>query len=268
VSVLEMTIADGVALLRLNRPEVRNAINPEMMVRLADAWTSIEHDGDVKVSVLTGAGPVFSSGGDLKTLIPLLTRARPPADEWDERLLAEQRTLVNTALLRTSDIRKPVISAINGLCYAGGLELMLGTDMRIAASDARFALPEVQRGLIPAGGSVVRLPRQIPRSIAMEMLLGGTSISAERAHQVGLVNALTVASSVVPEAIEFGRRLAANGPLAVRQIQEVIAATAGIPLDEAFRTEDQAARVVMRSEDAREGAQAFAERRTPRFTGR
>ena len=263
-----MTVQDGVAVLTMNRPDKRNAINPEMMVRLADAWTRVREDDTIRVSLLTGAGSEsFCAGGDLKTLVPLLTRARPAADEWDERLLADQRNVMNTAMLRMDDFPKPIIAAVNGLCFAGGMELMLATDLRVSAESARFALTEVQRGLIPGGGSVARLPRQVPTAVAMEFLIVGEPVSAQRAYQVGLLNALVPAGEELSLATTMAARIARNAPLAVHAVKSVGAASVDVSLTEAFRLEDDAVRTIMRSADAKEGARAFAERRPPAFRG-
>jgi enoyl-CoA hydratase len=269
MSVLDVEVSDGIAVLTMNRPDKRNAIDPEMMVRLADGWTRVREDDALRVAVLTGAGTdTFCAGGDLRTLIPLLTRARPAADEWDERLLQDQRGVVNTAMLRVADFPKPIIAAVNGLCLAGGMELMLATDLRVAAEHTELALTEVQRGLIPGGGSVARLPRQVPAAVAMELLMVGDRLPASRAYDVGLLNAVVPGDQVLPRALTLARRIAANAPLAVREVKAVCLASPGLPLAEAFALEDDAVRRVMRSEDAKEGARAFAERREPNFTGR
>lgn len=268
MTVLDIEIAEHIAVIRLNRPEKRNAINPEMMVRLADAWTRVREDDNIRVAVLAAAGDgAFCAGGDLKTLIPLLTRARPAEDEWDERLLADQRGIMNGAMLRTTDFPKPIVCAIEGLCVAGGMELMLATDLRVASVGVSLALTEVQRGLIPGGGSVARLPRQAPTAVAMEILLLGEPMSAERAHQVGLVNRLVSPGHALEEAMNLASRIAANAPLAVHAVKRVGGASPGLTLDEAFRLEDEASRSVMRSADAKEGARAFVQRRAPHFVG-
>lgn len=267
--VLDLAVADHVATITLNRPDRHNAFDPETVVRLADAWTAVEHDDEVRAVVLASAGDgTFCAGGDLKRLVPLLTRARPAEDEWDERLLADQKTIMNQALLRRSAFGKPIIAAVQGRCLAGGTELVLATDLRVASRSATFALTEVQRGLIPGGGSVARLPRQVPRAVAMEMLLVGEPITAQRAYDLGLVNELVDPGRALERATEIARRIAANAPLAVREAKRVAAASPDLPLEDALALEDGATRTIMRSDDAREGARAFGERRPPRFTGR
>lgn len=259
---------DGIAYVIFNRPEVRNAWNPEVMVRLAEAWRDFAQDDEARVAIVTGAGDkAFSVGADLGHLIPVLTGARPPQDEWDRRVL-EDRTLTDPALLRGFPMYKPVIAAVNGYCLAGGMELLQGTDIRIAAEHAEFGLSEAKRALVPAGGSMVRLARQIPYCKAMEILLTGDRISAQEAHRIGLVNYVVPAEEVLPTAEKFARTIAANGPLAVRKIKEAVLRTSGVPLRDAYKIETECTTEVMRSEDAKEGPRAFMEKREPRYTGR
>ena len=172
---------EAVLLLTLNRPAARNAITPEMICRLADAFEAAATDQHVRAIVLTGAGDrAFCSGGDLRTTLPLLTGARPPSDEWDRRVLDDPAVLARSAL-RECGFAKPVIAAVNGACLAGGMETMLATDIRIAADHAVFGLPEVAHGLIPFAGAAVRLPQQMPYAAAMQMMLTGESIDAASA---------------------------------------------------------------------------------------
>ncbi len=172
----------------MNRPEVHNSLNPEMLVSLAAAWKEIESDDAVRATIVTGAGKVaFSAGADLGKLIPLFTGARKPEDEWDSKLLAD-RKIGDIALLRGYDMDKPVISAVNGFCIAGGMEFIQGTDLRVASENASFGLQEVKWAIIPAAGSLARLQRQIPYCKAMEILLTGNRIDAQEAWRLGLVN--------------------------------------------------------------------------------
>ncbi len=258
---------DGIAYVTFNRPDVHNAWNPEVMVRLADAWKEFGEDDALRVAIITGAGDkAFSVGADLGHLIPVLTGARPPQDEWDERVLSDRR-LTMYALLRGFRMYKPVIAAINGFCLAGGMELLQGTDIRIAADHASFGLSEPKRGLVPAGGSMVRLARQIPYSKAMEILLTGDRIPADEAYRIGFVNYVVPAAEVMPLAEKFARTIAENGPIAVRKIKEAVLRTSGVPLDEAYKIELECSSDVMRSKDAIEGPRAFMEKRKPEYTG-
>ncbi len=259
---------DQIARITLNRPDVHNALDAEMVVRLADAWKDFATDDSLRVAIITGAGErAFSAGADLRKLIPLMSGAREPEDEWDRRFM-ENRGLVNTALLRRFDLYKPVIAAINGFCLAGGTELIQATDIRIAAEHSTFGLTEVKRAIVPGAGSMVRLPRQVPFCKAMEVLLVGDSMTAGEAHRIGLVNYVVPAGEVIPTAEGFARKIAENGPLAVQKIKETVLKALGRPTEEGYALEDEATRFIIRTEDAREGPRAFAEKRPPRYVGR
>ena len=258
---------DGIAYLTFNRPERRNAISPELMVRLGEAWLDFRDDPDARVAILTGAGDTaFCAGGDLQLLMPLFTGARAPEDEWDHRLLANLDK-VPVALLKPFELYKPIVAAVNGYALAGGCELLQATDIRVASTNASFGLSEVQRGLVPGGGSMVRLARQVPHCKAMEILLLGDRMSAEEAHRIGLVNEVVAPEDLLPRAEEIARRLAKNGPLAVQKVKEAVLRTSGVPLDRAYEIENECSAVVMASEDAREGPRAFMEKREPVFRG-
>jgi enoyl-CoA hydratase len=257
-----------VAYVTLNRPEVHNAMDAEVVIRLAEAWQDFAADDSLRVAIITGAGDkAFSSGFDLRKLIPLMGGSRQPEDAWDHKLLANRR-LTNIALLRGFELYKPVVAAINGFCLAGGTELIQASDIRIAVQHATFGLTEVKRGIIPGGGSMVRLPRQVSFCKAMEILLVGDAISAEEAHRIGLVNYVVSPDRLMATAEEFARKIAENGPLAVRKIKETVLKALGRPMEDGHALEDEAVRVIMRSEDAREGPRAFAEKRKPRYLGR
>jgi enoyl-CoA hydratase/carnithine racemase len=257
-----------VAYVTFNRPEVHNSFNPETIVRLAEAWQQINRDDEIRAAIVTGAGKVaFSAGADLGRLIPLFTGARKPEDEWDQKLLADRKQ-GDVALLRNFDVDKPVIAAVNGFCIAGGMELIQATDLRVASENASFGLQEVKWAIIPAAGSLARLQRQIPYCKAMEILLTGNRIDAQEAWRVGLVNYVVPQEQLLAKAEELATTIAANGPLAVRKIKEAVRRTSGRPLEEAFTIENQIAREVMRSEDAKEGPRAFMEKRKPNYKGR
>lgn len=259
----------GIVVLTFNRPERRNAFTPELMIRLAEAWVDFRDDDALRVAILTGAGQqAFSAGGDLGRLLPLLTGARQPDDEWDRRFLADSARIMGTALLRPFELYKPIVAAVNGFALAGGTEILQATDIRVASSDAWFGLSEVQRGLVPGGGSMVRLPRQMPWCKAMEVLLTGDRIPARDALAFGFVNEVVAPDRVLPRALEFAERLARNAPLALRAIKETAIRTSGLPLEEAFRIELELSWPVARSQDAREGPRAFMEKREPVFQGR
>ncbi len=264
---LQFTIDDGIAVVTLDRPAKLNSLDPELVCRLADAWDAIAADPGVRVAIVTGAGErAFCTGADLGRLIPLFTRARPADDEWDERLLAD-RTLLDRALLRRTDFTVPVIAAVRGFALAGGTELMLGADLRVVADDSEFGLTEVTRGIIPAGGGLSRLARQVSWARAAEIVLVGDRIDARTALEIGLVNRVVESDEVMAVAMELAQRMARNGPLAMRAAKEVMVTSNGMPFDEAFAVESRVAGRVMKSSDAVEGPRAFIEKREPRFTG-
>jgi len=261
-------VRDHIARMTLNRPQVHNSMNPELVVELSEAWERVNADDEIRTVIVTGAGDkAFCAGADLGRLIPLTTGARQPEDEWDHKLVANKR-YIGMSLLREYDVFKPIIAAVNGFCIAGGMELMQATDLRVAAEHASFGLQEVKWALIPAGGSIPRLPRQMPFCNAMEILLTGNRISAAEALRLGLINYVVPAAQVMAKAEELAATIAANGPLAVRKIKEAVLRCVGRPLSEGFKIENEIAREVFSSEDAREGPRAFLEKRKPHYTGR
>lgn len=259
---------DGIAYLTFNRPERRNAFSPEVICRLADAWQDYAADDALRVAIITGAGDkAFSAGADLGRLTPLMSGARQPEDEWDRRLLSNSK-LGQIATLRGFPLYKPIISAINGFCLAGGCELIQATDIRIAVESAIFALTEVKWSLMPFAGSMVRLPRQIGFSKAMEIMLIGDMFDAQEAHRIGLINYVVPPDQLMSKAEELARKIAANGPVAVRKIKETVLRALSVSLEEGFEIENENARLVLATEDAKEGPRAFVEKRKPRYTGR
>ena len=247
---------DGpVAVVTLDRPEAHNALTVHMLRRLAEASDAARRDLDVRAVVLTGAGDrAFCAGGDLAELIPRLTGG-------------ELEILIPDPTKRfLSELFTPVVAAVNGICLAGGLEILLGTDLRIVAEHAIFGLPEVRWGIVPGGGSHVRLPQQVPWPIAMQLLLTGQPVDAHRAHQVGLVNEVLPAGQVFDRARELATAIAANAPVAVRTAKEI--AVRALGNGPRFALEHALNERVLRTEDAREGPRAFTERRGPNYRGR
>jgi enoyl-CoA hydratase len=260
-------IGDGVAEVTLNRPQKMNALTPEMICRMADAWDTIQADLSVRVAILTSAGDrAFSAGADLGRLTTLLTRARDPEDEWDERLRAEPK-LLNRAMLRGTDMTTPVIAAARGAVVGGGMELLLACDLRVVGEDSTLGLTEVKRGLIPAAGGVARVSRQVSAAHAAEILLVGEKIDAATAYRMGLVNRVAPNDQVLEVARDVAAEMSKNGPLAMRAAKEAMVRSSGVPLGEAFAIEDELIKSVLRSQDAREGSRAFMEKRRPAFTG-
>ncbi len=260
---------DGhIATITINRPAKLNAFDPETIVRLAGAWDEVERNDNVRVAIITGAGDKsFSIGADFNRLTPLGTGARPPEDEWDRKFL-EPGTGDRAMLRHGHALTKPLIAAINGFCFAGALEFMTATDIRVASESASFALQEARWALVPARGGLARLPRQIPQCRAIEMMLTGSRFTAAEALAMGLVNYVVPAEQVIPKAREIAETIAANGPLAIRLIKDAVARAAGRPLAEAYVIEDEIFAKVMRSEDAREGPRSFLEKRKPVYKGR
>ena len=247
----------GIAVITINRPEKRNALDAEHYQALSEAWTRVRDDDAIRVAVVTGAGDkVFSAGADLKSWIGRKV-------EMSEMWQTQKGMLLNRGL----EIWKPVIAAINGHCLAGGMTLMLATDLRVTAEHATFALSEVKRGIIAANGGTQRLPQQLPHAIAMEMLLIGDAIDAQTAARWGLVNRVVPADKVMETALDLARRIAANAPLAVQAAKELALRGSDQGLAAGLRFEQFVQHILQRTEDAAEGRQAFADKRAPRFTG-
>lgn len=260
---------DGhIAVLTMNRPEARNAVNPEMLCRLADAWEDVNNDPNIRVAILTGAGEqAFCAGADLDKLVRMMQGMIPPENEYDERIKNDVG-IIYKGFMRSLDVFKPIVAAVKGFCVAGGLEILNCCDIRVAAEDAQFGLAEVKWSLFPMGGSTVRIPRQIPWPIAMELMLTGERISAQEAHRVCLINKVVPAAQVMTEARRYAEILAANGPLAVQAVKRSALAGLGVPTAKALEQELEIGIPVSMSEDAREGPKAFKEKRQPNFKGR
>ncbi len=262
---LNYEVTGHIALITLNRPEARNALNPEVAVRLAQAWADVRADDRVRVAVLTGTGSAFCAGADLGQLIPLISGARQAENEWDEKYLQDPM-LARRALLRDFDPEKPIIAAVNGHAIAGGMEILQGTDIRVSVPAAKFGVQEVKWAIFPAGGSSVRLPVQLPFAKAMELLLTGDLITAQEALQLGFLNYVT--DDPLAKALEIAGKIAANGPLAVKAIRRSARACLGLPERAALDLEHEIAAPVFQTEDAKEGPRAFMEKRAPVYRGR
>ncbi len=265
MALVDYEVQGHVAVVTLNRPDARNAINPEVAIRLADAWQAVKDDEAVRVAVLTGTGSVFCAGADLGQLIPLVSGARKPENEWDRRVGTDIAVLARS-ILRDFDTEKPIIAAINGHAIAGGMEIVQGTDIRVAVPAAKFGVQEVKWAIFPAGGSSVRLPVQLPFAKAMELLLTGDLITAEEALQLGFLNYVT--DDVMGKAMEIAEKIAANGPIAVKAIRRSARACLGLPEAEALKLETEISAPVFKTEDAKEGPRAFMEKRAPVYSGR
>jgi enoyl-CoA hydratase len=245
---------DHVAVITIDRPEALNSLTVDMLLGIEEAFKAFDDDPELWVGILTASGEkAFSSGLDLKEAAPMLTGGDQLGfEDWTKR--------------QFSDVFKPIICAVNGFCIAGGMEMMLGTDLRIAAEHATFGLGEVKWGLVPLGGTHVRLPRQIPWAMAMQLLLTGKNIDAQRAYEVGLVNAVVPADALLDTALDWAQKMCRNGPLAMRTAKEI--AVRSLELEGGFVLEKALGQKVLSSEDAKEGPRAFAEKRPAEFKGR
>jgi len=240
-------------LLTINRPEARNAMNRAAAVALSDFLDEADADPDVWVVVLTGAeDKAFSAGMDLKAFA---TGEFPITDKGFGGITQRR-------------FSKPLIAAVNGSALAGGFEMMLSCDLVVAADHAKFGIPEVKRGLIAGAGGLIRLPKRVPKAIALEMALTGEPIDATKALALGLVNEVVPGSEVLSAAIALAERIAANAPLAVRRSKEIMVAAAEIPEDDAWPINNAAFGEIGASADALEGAIAFAEKRLPNWQGK
>jgi enoyl-CoA hydratase len=251
--------------LTLNRPHRFNAFTGTMLATIADACAEASTDDDIRCIVLTGAGGNFSSGADLRAMAG-------DSDEEDAidltTRLAEDPTFIERGFLKTGRPDKPIIAAVEGVAIAGGTEILLGTDIRVAGRGARFGVSEARWSLYPMMGSAVRLPQQIARTKAAEILLTGKHISAEEAERIGLIGHVVDDGQALAAALDIAAQICANGPLAVEAILATIRETPGMTEEEGFANEAARCAAVFASEDAKEGPRAFAEKRTPVFTRR
>ncbi|WP_067679462.1 crotonase/enoyl-CoA hydratase family protein [Nocardia miyunensis] len=244
---------DGVMVVTLNRPAVRNAVNLAVAEAVSAAMIELDARADLTVGVLTGAGGTFCAGMDLKAF-----------------LRGESPVIPGRGFLGLVEAppRKPLIAAVEGYALAGGCEAVLAADLVVASRTAKFGIPEVKRGLVAAAGGLMRLPRRIPPTVAMELALTGDLIDAERAFALGLVNRLADEGNTLDTAVELARSIAANGPLAVRASKRIIHESAQWPDEEMFDRQRAITGPIFASADAQEGARAFAEKRPPRWQAR
>jgi enoyl-CoA hydratase len=251
--VVQTEVVDGVLVITINRPEVRNAINLAAATGIAEALDELDARDDLVAGVLTGAGKAFCTGMDL---VAFLAGERPSVPGRGFAGIVEKPA------------EKPLIAAVEGYAVAGGFEIVLACDLVVASSAAVFGLPEVKRGLVAAGGGLLRLPTRVPYQLAAEWALTGAFIPAARAAEVGLVNRLTSPGEALAGALELAAAIAANGPLAVRATKRILAESRAWPAGEAFDRQRSISEPVRASDDAKEGATAFREKRPPVWRGR
>ncbi|WP_454833183.1 crotonase/enoyl-CoA hydratase family protein [Pseudomonas veronii] len=245
-------VSDGIATITINRPEARNAVNGAVALAIAQAVEQIDKRDDIQVAILTGAGGFFCAGMDLKAFLK------------EENVKPFGRGFAG---LTNARVRKPLIAAVEGMALAGGFELALACDLIVAADVSQFGLPEVKRGLVANAGGLVRLPRQLPQRVAMEMVLTGAPVSAQALLAYGLINRVVPAGQVLAAALELAAVIAANGPMAVAVSKQVMLDSQDWPSTELFARQDEFTLPVFKSSDAKEGATAFAEKRKPVWKG-
>lgn len=246
-------VTDGIMIVTLNRPKVKNAANKALAEGVAAAMDKLDSDDSIRVAILTGAGGTFCAGMDLKAFVT------------GETPMIEGRGFAG---LTESTPRKPLIAAVEGYALAGGLELAISCDLIVTADNAKFGIPETKRGLAAAAGGLIKLPRQIPPRLAMELALTGDFISAQRAYEIGLVNEVVPAGTALEAAKALAGRIVANGPLAVAVSKQVILQSEGWSADEMWQKQQELVMPVFSSEDAIEGSVAFAEKRAPNWKGK
>jgi enoyl-CoA hydratase len=243
----------------MNRPEARNALSGEMLAILEEAWERADSDPEVRAVILTGAGGYFCAGADLKSM-----NKRPPSESFESG--AYDPTVIKS-LLKGYRLTKPLIAAVEGPAIAGGTEILTATDIRIAGESAKFGISEARWSLYPLGGSVVRLPRQIPQTVAMDLLLTGRHITAAEAKELGLIGHVVPDGQALAKAHEIADMICANGPLAVQAILKTVRDSEGRHENDCWADDAKVGAAVFKSNDAKEGPRAFAEKRKPDFTG-
>jgi enoyl-CoA hydratase len=258
---IDYALHSHIVTITINRPRARNSLDMEHFRDLAHAWAAFRDDADAWVAVITGVGRDFCTGADLKKFIPELTGDLPQPEGWNKIDAIH-------AVLHRFPVNKPIVAAVNGTCVAGGFELLGSTDIRVAVPEARFAVLEPKRGLFAGGGTTVRLPRQIPYPLAMELLLTADMVDAHRALAMGLLNKVVATDELMDTAYDYAERIAANAPLAVAATKQSAVEALSLDLESAYDNETRHSDRIFETEDAKEGPRAFAEKRPPRWRAR
>jgi enoyl-CoA hydratase len=253
--MIDYDVDGRIAVITINRPEARNAVNAEVASGIENAIDQLEADPEVWVGILTGAGPVFSAGADLKAIASGGAGGLTTRRGGFGGIAARERT-------------KPMIAAVDGPALAGGTEMMLACDLVVASTNARFGIPEVKRSLVAAAGGLFRLPRRLPPAIAMELALTGDPISAERAAELGLINDLVEPGQALAAAKALAARITANAPIAVRASRRVVLAAQTANDEDLWKVTAAAMAEAVATEDFQEGPRAFIEKREPHWVGR
>ena len=250
---VQVAVADGIMTVTINRPAARNAVNRAVAFGVGDAMKRLDEDASIHAAIITGAGGTFCSGMDLKAFVT------------GELPIVRGRGFAGLA---EAPPQKPLIAAVEGFALAGGFEIAITCDLIVAADNSKFGIPEVKRGLAAGAGGLVRLPRQIPRRVAMELAITGEPITAQRAYELGLINRIVPAGTALEAATTLARSIAANGPLAVKTSKQIVEQSQDWSQAETFSRQMTFLDVVLKSADAIEGARAFAEKRAPVWKGK
>jgi len=257
-------IRDHIMIIRLNRPEKRNALSPDMLVRVYDAWRELDKNNDLRCALITGTNDVFCSGADLSAMYS--------GDQGNEEIQKRMKDIPDLhwqALLRHNRPYKPILAAVEGFALAGGTEILHGSDIRVASETATFGLTEAKRGLFPLGGATVRIPRQIPYTLAADMLLTGRRITAQEAKEYGLIGHISKPGKAFDKALELALQVAENSPVSIKAIMKSLRDLHGETSEkEALKKELELGWPVFESEDAKEGLSAFSEKRKAIFKGK
>jgi len=252
-SILLTEVQDHVLVITLNRPEARNAFNRALSQKMSATMDRLDEDPELRIGIITGANNTFSSGMDLKAMLQ------------GERAGTAERGGFG---IMTKPSNKPLIAAVEGYAVAGGCELALSCDLSVAADNSKWGLPEVRRGLVAVGGALFRLPKRIPYHLVMELALSGEIQEARRFYELGLINRIVEPGKALEAALEVAKMIAANGPLAISAAKQIIQKAFEWKEEEAWKNQSQIANIANRSEDAKEGARAFAEKRPPVWKGK